>query len=95
MVFRTNAIDAFNAGHDDERQAPDVIDEFPVWEYLGIRDGRQGKDHEPHFGKFFPASASFAQVRGERPFNCRCSSRAVSRREWARNLAAGAVLESV
>jgi hypothetical protein len=94
MVFRTNATDSFNAGSDAERQEPDVIEEFPVWEYLGIEDGRQGKDHQPKFGKFYPASSTFAEVRGERPFNCRCGQRAVNRREWARLQAAGAAVET-
>ena len=94
MVMRTNATDAYNAGYDDERQAPDVVEEFPVWEYLGIDDGRQGKDHEPHFGKYYPAEATFAEVRGKRPFNCRCSQRAINRREWARLQQQGAKVES-
>ncbi|MFO0937846.1 MAG: NUDIX domain-containing protein [Gemmataceae bacterium] len=93
MVFRTNAIDAYNTGADDERQDPDVAEAFPVWQYLGIEDGRQGKDHEPHFGKYYPASVTFNQVRGDRPFNCRCSQRVVSKREWGRLQAAGARVE--
>lgn len=70
MVFRTNAVDALNAGFDDERQAPDVIEEFPAWEYLGIEDGREGDDHRPKFGNYYPANVTFAQARGKRPFNC-------------------------
>jgi len=94
MVFRTNALDSYNTGYDDERQDPDVAEEFPVWQYEGIKDGRQGSDHAPHFGKYYPASVSFNEVRGDRPFNCRCTQRVVNRREWARLEAAGARAET-
>lgn len=95
MVFRTNAVDALNAGFDDERQADDVIEEFPAWEYLGIEDGREGDDHRPKFGNYYPASVTFAQARGKRPFNCRCGSRAINRREWARLVANGAKFATI
>lgn len=95
MVFRTNAVDALNAGYDSERQADDVIEEFPAWEYLGIEDGREGDDHRPKFGNYYPASVTFAQARGKRPFNCRCGSRAINRREWARLVASGAKFATI
>lgn len=82
MVFRTNAMDAFQQGVYEEGRNPDVADLFPAWEYLGIRDGRQGKDHEPKFGRFYPSHAAFSDVRGDRPFNCRCSMRWVDSFEW-------------
>lgn len=94
LVFRTNATDSFNAGHDDERQAADVIEEFPVWEFLIVDDERTGEDHRPKGGKFYPAKATFNEVRGDRPFNCRCSQRAIDRGEWARLQKAGAVVET-
>jgi hypothetical protein len=65
-----------------------------VWEYLGIRDGRQDKDLEPKFGKFYPGSASFASVRGNRPFNGRSSLRPLSRRKLERLQQSGAVMET-
>lgn len=82
MVFRTNAMDSYNAGATRELQAPDVVDEFPAWLYLGIKDGRQGRDHERHFGRYFPSRVPFALVRGPRVFNCRCTSAPVHRTEW-------------
>lgn len=94
MVFRTNAMQAYNEGTTQELQQPDVRDTFPVWQYMGIRDGRQGKDHEPKFGKFYPNGVSFHQVRGERVFNCRCTSRPVSKWEWARLRQGGAKVET-
>ncbi|QVL32991.1 hypothetical protein KIH39_03485 [Telmatocola sphagniphila] len=45
MVYRINAMDSYNAGLRAEYQAPDVKAFFPVWQYLGIEDGRQGSDH--------------------------------------------------
>lgn len=82
MVFRTNAMDAYQTGAYEEGQNPDLEDLFPVWQYVGIKDGRQGKDHEPHFDKYYPRTRAFADVRGDRPFNCRCSLRWVDQFEW-------------
>jgi hypothetical protein len=90
MVFRTNAMDAYQTGSEQERMRPDMIEDFPVWRYLGIEDGRQGKDHEPHFGKYYPAPVSFDEVRGARVFNCRCTSQPIFRTQWARLRKAGA-----
>lgn len=84
MVFRTNAMQAYNEGATQELQQPDVRETFPVWQYLGIKDGRQGADHEPKFGKYYPNGVSFSEVRGDRVFNCRCTSRPVARWEWDR-----------
>lgn len=82
MVFRTNAMDAYQTGMYQEGQSDDVKDHFPTWQYLGIKDGRQGKDHEPHFDKYYPRTRAFADVRGDRVFNCRCSLRWVDKFEW-------------
>ena len=90
MVFRTNMMDSYNQGLEDERQRPDVVDTFPVWQYLGIEDGREGDDHRPNFSKYYPASAGFPDVRGPRVFNCRCVASPISKWEWARLKAQGA-----
>jgi len=90
MVVRTNMMDSYNQGLEDERRRPDVADTFPVWQYLGIEDGREGDDHRPNFGKYYPASASFQDVRGPRVYNCRCVVAPVSKWEWARLVARGA-----
>ena len=83
MVFRTNAMDAFNVGQEIEvTEHPEVKDFFPAFEYLGIRDGREGEDHRPKFGKYYPSSLSFQHVRGPRVWNCRCSPRYVDKYEW-------------
>lgn len=80
MVFRTNAMDSFQQGMFEEGQKEK--DAFPVWQYLGIEDGREGDDHRPKFGKYFPRTASFSEVRGERVFNCRCGMKWIDKHEW-------------
>lgn len=84
MVYRTNMNDAYMQGFSREMQAPDMQQEFPAWQYLGIKDGRQGEDHEPHFDRYFPNTATFSEVRGNRVFNCRCSAAPIHRFEWDR-----------
>lgn len=94
MVTRTNVLDSYNQGQTAELQRPEMIDTFPVWAYLGIRDGRQGADHEPKFDKYYPSTAAFADVRGPRIFNCRCTQSGISKWEWAELQKAGAAAES-
>jgi hypothetical protein len=94
MVWRVNTLDAYHQGAFAELRRPENQELFPVWEYLGIRDGRQGEDHEPKFGRFYPSTAAFAAVRGPRIFNCRCSFRPVDHTEWAELESRGVRLES-
>lgn len=82
MCFRTSMMDSFVRGSQEELK--EVADDFPVWRYLGIDDGRQGKDHEPHFNQYYPSSVDFTEVRGERLFNCRCAPQAIYKRDWQR-----------
>ncbi len=84
MVYRTNMNDAYMQGFSREMAAPDMREAFPAWQYLGIKDGRQGEDHEPHFDRYYPNTATFAEVRGNRVFNCRCSAAPIHRGEWDR-----------
>jgi SPP1 gp7 family putative phage head morphogenesis protein len=79
MVVRTNLLDAYNQGAEAELAEPEMKEAFPAWEYLGVLDSRTGDDHKPKIGKYYPATASFAEVRGPRVFNCRCSFAPVSR----------------
>lgn len=94
MVVRTNLKDAYNTGADQERMDPDVAEIFPVWRYAGIRDGRQGEDHEPHFDRYYPNDVSFDEVRGDRPFNCRCDQIPIDKWEWAKLQEGGARVET-
>lgn len=90
MVFRTNAMDAYNVGLQHElEENPEVKEFFPAWQYLGIRDGREGDDHRPKFNLYFPSSLSFHEVRGPRVFNCRCTPRHIDRYQWAYLQASG------
>lgn len=95
MVYRTNAMDAFQTGVYEEGRHPDVAGLFPVWQYLGIDDERAGEDHRPKFGKFFDAAVPFALARGNRPYNCRCSMRWVDTYEWDDLYGRGARVEIV
>jgi hypothetical protein len=94
MAFRTNVMDSYHAGIDRELAQPEMQKMFPAWQYLGIRDGREGEDHRPKFGLFYPISASFNEVRGDRVWNCRCSKKAITKGAWSRLLNQGHQLES-
>jgi Protein of unknown function (DUF935) len=80
MVARTNVMDAYDTGLDEGMEDPDVQEDFPAWGYDGIADGREGDDHRPQFGKYYPASVSFKRVRGPRIFNCVLPGNAISGR---------------
>jgi hypothetical protein len=82
MVVRSNVLSALNEGQAAELAEPEMQEAFPVWMYDGIRDGRQGKDHEPHFGKYFPSTTTFSEVRGPRIFNCRCGHTPIYKGLW-------------
>jgi hypothetical protein len=94
MVFRTNALDALNTGFDRQMADPDLQELFPAWVYKTAGDDRVGKDHRPKDGKYFPASVTFAEARGPRPFNCRCTRIPITAERWRKLEAAGAKLET-
>jgi hypothetical protein len=73
MLARTNAMLAYNQGAADELMQPDMREAFPAYEYLGVLDDRTGDDHRPKIGKYYPSTANFADVRGPRIWNCRCT----------------------
>jgi hypothetical protein len=94
MVYRTNMNDAYTAGQTAELQSAGMRDLFPAWRYLGIDDERAGDDHRPKFDRLYPSSASFAEVRGPRVYNCRCGMQPVSAGELAQLRAAGERVET-
>jgi hypothetical protein len=94
MVFRTNVADAYHSGFSQQLATPAMREKFPVWQYLGIQDGREGHDHRPKFGKYYPSAASFGAVRGPRVFNCRCSAAPIHWSEWEELQSQGARLET-
>lgn len=79
MVFRTNVRDAQVQAATDELQDPDMLDAFPVWEYVhatGVKDGNSRPEHVERHGKLYPSTAPFVQVRGTdvaELANCRCN----------------------
>jgi hypothetical protein len=79
MVVRTNMMDAYNQGAQDELATPEMQLAFPAWRYLGILDSRTGDDHRPKIDKYYPSTATFAEVRGPRVWNCRCSFQPISK----------------
>jgi len=91
MVTRTATMDALNSGAVAEMQTPEMQEAFPVWRYDGILDSRTGDDHRPLIGRHFHAAANFADVRGPRVFNCRCSPTPVWQGEAADLIRAGKV----
>lgn len=96
-VVRTNSMDAWNVGQDRERQTPEMMVAFPVFQYVGIADGRERSWHAIHFDKYFPSSMSFVQVRDSEkvsPWNCRCSQIPIDRNTWRDLLEQGAVMST-
>jgi hypothetical protein len=98
-ILRTNCMDSYVTGIQQEVRTPEMMDAFPVWEFLGIADGRQRPAHEVHFDKFFPNSASFGEVRdsvkGEYDgFQCRCVPNPVDKYHWEDLQKAGATVET-
>lgn len=93
MVYRTNANDSFQTATYEEGRHPDVLGVFPVWQYLIVDDERTGEDHRPKGNRYYPADATFAEVRGNRPYNCRCGMRWVDFMDWERLQARGFSVE--
>jgi hypothetical protein len=92
MVFRTNAMDSFQQGMYEQGRGEE--DAFPVWRYLIVDDERTGEDHRPKGNRYYPRTATFSEVRGNRPFNCRCSLQWVDRFEWETLKRGGARVET-
>jgi len=97
MVFRTNMMGAMNRGVQEELK--EVADDFPVWRWDGISDGRQRHTHEVHFGCYFPSKVTFEEVRDSEKgefdgHNDRCTPSPIWKRDWARLQAAGAKIKA-
>lgn len=87
MVFRTNVIDSYNQGFDDEIRDPEIQETFPVWMYSNPADTNSRKTHAAKDGKYWPSSVQFLAVRGtgiEDAANCRCTPIMVDKWEWER-----------
>jgi hypothetical protein len=84
-VYRTNLADAYNQGAWEEFTDPDVQEDFPAWRYSNPDDGRSRPSHAGRNGWYFPASVSFAEVRGtaiKDVAQCRCTFIPVYRDDW-------------
>ena len=98
MVVRTNMMGSYNRGAMQEMRAPGVAEEFPVWQYMGIEDGRQREGHFVHFDQYFGNATDFEEVRdaateGEfSGFNCRCTPQPIFKDDWQAAQAEGATL---
>ncbi len=95
MVFRTNTMDSYNQGLQDELNDPDVQDTFPVWKYAAITDARARPHHAARNGRYYSTSVPFVAVRGdgiEDAANCRCTAIPVDKWEWSRLRKQGARL---
>lgn len=94
-IFRTGTMEAYRQGAFSEFSDPAIASMFPVYQYIGIHDGRERKEHGLRFNKFFSRDVPFETARGglkSDPFNCRCDFIPVSEQEWDRLQAQGAVL---
>jgi hypothetical protein len=93
-IVRTNIMSALNEGQTAEIAEPEMQDAFPVYSYDGIDDQRAGDDHRPKFGRYYPSSVPFAEVRGPRAYNCRCGHSPIYKTMWAEMQRNGARVET-
>lgn len=95
-VFRTNMMNSYNRGAQDELQSPGMADDyFPVWQYSGIADGRERQRHHVHFDRYYPSQVTFEEVRDSElgsfdGFSCRCTLIPIDKFTWAELQAGGA-----
>lgn len=95
MVFRTNAMDAYN--HGAQRELSEVSETFPVWRYANPDDGRSREEHAARNGLYFDSDTGFVEVRGAdigEVANCRCTFIPIDKYEWAELDKAGAKVQS-
>ena len=96
-VYRTNMMESYNNGAQEELDDPLMQEFFPAWQYHSIVDGRQRPEHGARNDKLYPSSVRFDEVRGTDAgdvINCRCTFSAVSKYELRDLLAAGAKVET-
>lgn len=93
MVYRTNANDSFQTGLYEEGRHEDVREVFPAWRYLIVNDTRTGDDHRPKGNRYYPSEATFSDVRGKRPYNCRCSMQWIDFMDWEELVTRGVKME--
>lgn len=95
MVFRTNMMDAYNAGWSKELEDPKVRKFFPAWRYHNPADDNSRETHAARSGNLYDAAKPFFEVRGtgiEDAANCRCTGNLVDKWELKALLAEGKVV---
>jgi hypothetical protein len=95
LIWRTNAMDSYNAGWSRELAEPDVAEAFPVWRYANPNDNRSRPTHAARAGKYYAAGVPFAEVRGLDVGDivfCRCTGIPIFRDEWLALQANGATI---
>lgn len=93
MVYRTNTMDAYNVGAQEELQRE--AETFPVWRYANAQLDTSRKTHRERHGNYYAASTPFTLVRGESiadAANCTCTMIPIDRWEWEQLQAEGATL---
>lgn len=75
-VFRTNVLNAYNAGRIQHASQPSVKKAFPVWEIISISDSRSRDTHRRANGTMLRADDPFwKKAYPPFGFNCRCRVR--------------------
>ena len=87
MVQRTNMMDAYAQGTQEEMRDPDVADVFPAWRYLAVKDARTRPHHAQHNERYFSNDTLFTEVRDAEAgkfdgYNCRCVQQPVDKWTW-------------
>lgn len=95
MVYRTNVMDAYAAGHDREMADPEMQEYFPAWLYSATIDQNSRPDHAKRNDRMYSQRVPFVLVRGttaDQVINCRCVPIDLDKWEVADRIAAGQLL---
>lgn len=89
-IFRTNIQTAYQAGH--YTQQVEFKKERPWWQYVAVMDSRTRPSHASMNGIALPHDDPFWQKNyPPNGFNCRCTVRSLSGREYQRELHSGEI----
>jgi SPP1 gp7 family putative phage head morphogenesis protein len=72
-VFRTNTLNTYNTGRYIHQSSPTVMQAFPVWQIIAVKDSRTRETHAAAGGQMLLANDAFWKT-AYPPFgwNCRC-----------------------
>ncbi len=77
-VLRNNMMAAYNKGHDELDNDPDIVDGFPGFCLTGISDADSRPEHKKLIGLCIRRSHPFAKYLGPYDHRCRCGRYAVT-----------------